>query len=356
MVVSRSALNDRIDQKEDCFMNLPRYIGILTLAFSFTTIGEAQQSAATSDTAVTLAPALKLEKLSDTPKSGDVLDKNSSTLLESNETQVAIESSNIHNRVNTDRLFANVHNPFENASSTDESTAADPAPQTVSSDGWQFRFTPYLWIAGISGNAGIGNLSVNVNSGITDSNVHLSFGFMGTLEARKNRFIIITDLQYSNLGTDHPTPGPLFTSAEASFKTFILDPEVGYRIAENTDKGTSVDVVGGFRYWHLNTDLTFTAGALPAITASRSRGWVDAVGGIRGRARLSKRLFVIGKADLGGGGSKFTYQLFGGVGLLMGKRFALIGGYRDLSVDYNKDNFLFDVALHGPVFGLSIRF
>jgi hypothetical protein len=67
-------------------------------------------------------------------------------------------------------------------------------------------------------------------------------------------------------------------------------------------------------------------------------------------------LFVIGKADLGGGGSKFTYQLFGGVGLLMGKRFALIGGYRDLSVNYNKDNFLFDVDLHGPIAGLSIRF
>ena len=356
MAVSRSALNDRIDQKEDCFMNLPRYIGILTLAFAFTTVAKAQQIAPTSDTAVEVPSAPKTENRSDTAKSDDALDKNASTFVESNEKPVASESSSGHKRVNTDGLFANVHNPFENAVTKNESAAADPAPQTVSSDGWQFRFTPYLWIAGISGNAGIGNLSVNVNSGITDSNVHLSFGFMGTLEARKNRFIIITDLQYSNLGTDHPTPGPLFTSAEASFKTFILDPEVGYRIAENTDKGTSVDVVGGFRYWHLNTDLTFTAGALPAITASRSRGWVDAVGGIRGRARLSKRLFVIGKADLGGGGSKFTYQLFGGVGLLMGKRFALIGGYRDLSVNYNKDNFLFDVALHGPVFGLSIRF
>jgi hypothetical protein len=242
------------------------------------------------------------------------------------------------------------------ASETMNSGSQSPKPPAVDPDKWQFRFTPYLWIAGISGNAGIGNLTVNVDSGITDTNVHLSFGFMGTLEARKNRFIIITDLQYSNLGTDNPTPGPLFTEATANFKTFILDPEVGYRIAENTDKGTSVDVVGGFRYWHLKPDLTFTAGLLPAITATRSRGWVDAVGGIRGRARLSKRLFVIGKADLGGGGSKFTYQLFGGVGLLMGKRFALIGGYRDLKVNYNKDNFLFDMALHGPIMGLSIRF
>ena len=338
-------------------MKLSRLIALLTLALTFTTIAKAQQIAPTSDIAVEASPAPKTVQRSDASKSDDALDKNASTLAESSEPPVGqAVSSTRNNRVNTDHLFAHVHNPFETAASNDETTAADPAPQTANSDGWQFRFTPYLWIAGISGNAGIGNLSVNVDSGITDTNVHLSFGFMGTLEARKNRFIIITDFQYSNLGTDHPTPGPLFTSATASFKTFILDPEVGYRIAENTDKGTSVDVVGGFRYWHLNSELTFTAGALPAISASRSRGWVDAVGGIRGRARLSKRLFVIGKADLGGGGSKFTYQLFGGMGLLMGKRFALIGGYRDLSVDYNKDNFLFDVALHGPILGLSIRF
>ena len=338
-------------------MKLSRLIALLTLAFTLTTIVKAQQIGPTSDTTVEVSPAPKIEKRSDPPNSDDA-NKNASAFVEPSEAvaRVASETSTGHNRVNTDRLFANIHNPFENAPANNESITSDPVPQSGGSDGWQFRFTPYLWIAGISGNAGIGNLSVKVDSGITDTNVHLSFGFMGTLEARKDRFIIVTDLQYSNLGTDHPTPGPLFTSATANFKTFILDPEVGYRIAENTDKGTSVDVVGGFRYWHLEPDLTFTAGALPTVTASRSRGWVDAVGGIRGRARLSKRLFVIGKGDLGGGGSKFTYQLFGGMGLLMGKRFALIGGYRALSVDYNKDNFLFDVVLHGPVFGLSIRF
>jgi hypothetical protein len=328
------------------------------LIVCFTSITHAQQVAVTSDTTVEIPSNVTDEKLSEVRKSDDAVDKKAPVSVQSSEKaeQNSIESFTTHRRANTDGLFANVPNPFENAPSKNDSTVATPAPQSVDSDDWQFRFTPYLWIAGISGNAGIGNLSVNVDSGITDTNVHLSFGFMGTLEARKNRFIIVTDLQYSNLGTDDPTPGPLFTDATANFKTFILDPEVGYRIAENTDKGSSVDVMGGFRYWNLKSDLTFTAGALPAATATRSRGWVDAVGGIRGRARLSKRLFVIGKADAGGGGSKFTYQLFGGVGLLMGKRFALIGGYRDLSVNYNKDNFLFDVDLIGPILGLSIRF
>jgi hypothetical protein len=236
------------------------------------------------------------------------------------------------------------------------STETAPSPQAQPTDEWQFQFTPYLWIAGVSGQAGLGNLVVDVNSGLGDSDVHLNFGFMGTFQARKNRFVILTDVQYTNLGSDRPTPGPLFSAATADFKTFILDPEVGYRLVDNPDKAAFVDVVGGIRYWHVRTDLNFSAGLLPAVSASRSRGWVDAVIGLRGKTHFSKKWFVTGKADLGGGGSKFTYQLFGGVGVQVSKSIALFGGYRALSVDYDKDNFLFDMILSGPVVGIGFRF
>jgi hypothetical protein len=254
------------------------------------------------------------------------------------------------------KVVAQAGNPFEHTSDANDLTTASPKPQAVDEDKWHFQLTPYLWIAGITGRAGIGNLIVDVDAGITDSDVDLNFGFMGTFEARKNRFIILTDLQYSNLGTDRATPRALFSSASADFKTFVLDPEVGYRIVDNPEKGAFVDVLAGIRYWHLRTDLTFNAGLLSAVSATRSRGWVDAVAGIRGRAHLSKRIFLTGKADLGGGGSDFTYQLFGGAGVLVGKRYALLAGYRHLAVNYNKDGFLFDTSLQGPMFGFGIKF
>jgi len=265
-------------------------------------------------------------------------------------------STGLPRRGATNNLFTRVSNPFEKTTERTDSDAASPKPQAVDPDEWRFTFTPYLWVAGISGDVGIGSASVNVDAGITDSNVKLNFGFMSTFSARKNRFVILTDLQYSNLGSEHATPGPLFSTARADFKTFVLDPEVGYRLVDNPEKNASIDVLGGIRYWHLRTDLTFNQGLLSAVTLSRSRSWVDAVAGLKASTNISKRIFLTGKADLGGGGSKFTYQLFGGVGLLMGKHFSLIGGYRHLSVDYNKDGFLFDTALAGPVFGLAIRF
>lgn len=243
----------------------------------------------------------------------------------------------------------------KNHATTEASTTVSPEPQTAGPGEWQFQLTPYLWIASISGRAGIGNLVTDTSTGVTSTGVELNFGFMGTLEARRDKLIILTDLQYSDLATEKGNPGPLFSSTRASFKTFVLDPEVGYRVLDN-GKGATLDVLGGLRYWHLNADIQFRAGVLPATGGDRSRSWIDAVGGLRGKAALSKKLFVSGKADLGGGGSKFTYQLFGGVGINVNERVALIGGYRDLKVNYDKDNFLFDMSLHGPIMGVGFKF
>jgi hypothetical protein len=269
---------------------------------------------------------------------------------------------NLTHRDNVDARSEDANSVTRSRSTTAEVIAANESakvllePQT-SNEGWQFQFTPYLWIAGLSGHAGIGDVVVDVNSGITDSDVHLNFGFMATFEARKDRLILLTDLQYSNLGTDRPRPqAVIFTSASADFKTFILDPEIGYRVAQNSAKGRFLDVLGGIRYYHLRSDLTLDSNIVASRFATASKDWVDAVGGVRGRAHLTPKLFLLGKADVGGGGSKFTYQLVGGLGYQISERIAIVGAYRDLSVDYDKDLFLFDMSLHGPIVGLGIKF
>lgn len=230
----------------------------------------------------------------------------------------------------------------------------EPKPQDPDPDIWHFQFSPYLWIAGVTGQAGIGDLIVDIDSGLGDEHVKLNSGFMGAFEARKNKFILLADLQYSNLGIERPTPrGLLFSGAEADFKTFIFDPEVGYRVAENVEKRRSVDIMGGIRIWRLEMNLNFLPGILAARSATGTRTWVDAVGGVRGKMYLSKSIFISGKTDLGGGGAKFTWQLFGVAGIHVHDKIALVGGYRALSVNYDRDGFLFDNILHGPILGAT---
>ncbi len=273
-----------------------------------------------------------------------VIDSNQTANAEATRTSPAVQ-----------RIAANAIKSKANLFEDTTNVSPDPAPQAPDPDEWHFQFSPYLWIAGISGRAGIGDVEVEVDSAITDENVKLNSGFMGVFEARKNRFVLLADVQYSNLGTDRPRPrGILFSSAEADFKTFIFDGEAGYRVAENVTDKRSLDIVGGIRVWRLETNLTLISATLaPDRFASATRSWVDAVGGVRGRAFLTERIFVAGKADLGGGGSKFTWQLFGVGGFQVHPRVALVGGYRWLSVNYDKDNFLFDNIIHGPVLGAT---
>ncbi|HSE99208.1 MAG TPA: hypothetical protein VLD57_13145 [Blastocatellia bacterium] len=230
---------------------------------------------------------------------------------------------------------------------------APPGPQS-SSEEWQFQFTPYLFMSGIKGTAGARGFTSEVDAKFSDIIDEVNFGFMGTFEARKNKFMFLTDMLYINLSDSEATPGPLFSSVKADFKVFILDPEVGYRVAEKN--GASLDLLGGLRYWHVNLRLDFREGVLPAVEAERSKNWVDAVGGLRVRAPLSERWFVVGKVDLGGGGSDFTYQFVGAVGVDVAKSVSLLFGYRYLSVDYDKDDFLFDMSLKGPIIGARFRF
>ncbi len=236
------------------------------------------------------------------------------------------------------------------------SSLMTPAPQTVNQDKWQFQFTPYFWLAGLHGTGGTASRTANVDESFSDIFDALNFAFMATFEARKGKFVSLTDIEYVSVSDEKATPGPLFSTVDAGFKTFIFDQEVGYRFYQNPDNGASIDLLGGARVWHVSTDFEFGAGILPATRIDGSRNWVDAVGGLRGKAPLSKKMFVTGKFDLGGGGSKFTYQLFGGAGYGINERIALIFGYRVLDVNYNKNNFVYDMNQRGPIVGLGFKF
>ena len=262
----------------------------------------------------------------------------------------AIDSKKSEVTANVDTIRASV------PTATKPTSPETPVPQTVDQDKWQFQFSPYFWLAGLHGTGGVGNRTTAVDESFRDVFDALNFAFMGTFEARKGKFISLTDLEYVSVSDEKATPGPLFSTVDAGFKTFIFDQEVGYRLLENPEKGASLDVLGGARVWHVSTDFEFGAGILPATRIQASRNWVDAVGGLRGKMALSQKIFLTGKFDLGGGGSKFTWQVFGGAGYNLNPKIALIFGYRVLDVDYDKNNFIYDMNQRGPILGLGFRF
>ena len=235
-------------------------------------------------------------------------------------------------------------------------TGSAPRTQPTSDDKWHFVFSPYLWLAGLHGETGGPNRTVQVDESFGDIFHSLKFAFMGVFEAHKNKWAIQTDVEFVSLEDDRATPGPLFSSANAKIKTFVFTPEAGYKIYDDPDKGSFVQVLGGARIWHISTDLTLNAGVLPAVQIKESRTWVDGVVGLRGKAALTEKVFFLGRFDVGGGRSKFTYQLFGGLGYNITEKIALVAGYRALDVNYDRNNFLYDTNQRGPIIGAGFRF
>lgn len=235
-------------------------------------------------------------------------------------------------------------------------TAAEAAASRAqgSSDKWVFVVAPYLWLAGMDGTVGVGDFTTDIDPSASDLLNALNFGFMGTFEARKNKFMLITDLMYISLEETKDTSGPLFSALKANLKAFMLSPVAGYRLAEK--EGASLDAIVGIRFWHTSTRLELEPGLLAGRVADSSKNWADVIGGLRGQVHLSRIFSVIGRGDAGGGGSDLTYQLFGGIGIDVSKSASLFAGYRYLYMKYTREESLFDGALKGVVLGAAFRF
>ena len=236
-------------------------------------------------------------------------------------------------------------------------SAQSPAPSSSSpTAGWQVELVPYLWGSGVDGTVGIGNRTADVDASFRNVLDHLHFAAMGMVDAHHDRFTLITDVFYTDLRGQAATPGPLFSSVNPQQKLFIMTPLAGYRVIDNNDSW--VDVVGGMRLWQTKSELQFRAGVLPSLDVETSRGWGDAIVGLRARTVIpfASKWWVNTYGDLGGGGSDFTWQVVGTAGLDFQEHYALVLGYRYLSVDFNRNNYLLDTALKGPIVGFTFKF
>jgi hypothetical protein len=231
-------------------------------------------------------------------------------------------------------------------------TALNEAPPSE----WSFHFTPYLWAAALKGDVALGPLAppVHIDAGFIDILNHLRMTFMGTFEVRIDKIGFISDLSY--LAVKVSGTGPLgFVNGELNDKTFFGTFAGAYRLI---DQGTAwVDAIGGARTWWREDVLDIT-GPGGAISASRSRAWVDPIVGLRVQSYLNSKFYVQVYGDIGGFGvaAKSDWQAVGLLGYQYDASKSFFAGYRYLAVDYRADGYIFDVKLSGPVFGASFKF
>ncbi|AOB33013.1 hypothetical protein AKI39_23095 [Bordetella sp. H567] len=186
---------------------------------------------------------------------------------------------------------------------------------------------------------------------------NLDVGAMGTVEARKGRWGILFDAIYVKVGEDSkPLLEGDLGKARLHVSQTILQLAGAYRIVD--DRVFPIDVLAGVRYTYLDSDLSFTRSPLLPNGADRSNNvdWTDGFVGIRGRYYLTDKWSVLGYADAGTGGTKYSWQLIAGTDYQFNKSVVGKFGYRILSMKYESDKFLYQGKTAGLYLGVGIKF
>jgi hypothetical protein len=193
------------------------------------------------------------------------------------------------------------------------------AQETGSDDDWKFIGKLYFWGADIGGNTNSGNV---IDVSIGDLLDNLTFGFMGGLEARKNKWSFLGDVIYlsesankKNIALPAPSvPGGVANfDADLDLKSWVVNLIAGYNIWD-TDQGM-LDVVAGARYTNMAVDFGLELSGTPIkITPSDSENIWDGIIGVKGHLNFSESWYLPYYLDIGAGQSDFTWQAIGGVG------------------------------------------
>ncbi len=233
-------------------------------------------------------------------------------------------------------------------------SAAEPKDH----DGWNYRFTPYLWGANLTANLpGQDSSPVPFYKLLDD----LAMGFMGEFEARKDVWTFNVDTIYMDVkdtvteSVNLPELGPVDLGVTGDLKGLVVTPTVGYVIAESDQ--ARVELLGGVRYLDLSLKANLSADGMVLLNGKESRSDWDGVIGARATVFLNDKWYMPLYGDVGTGDSDLTWQLGAGIGYRFNKvNVTLAYRYLKYEFDSGSDAILDNLTMKGPALGVSFYF
>ena len=243
--------------------------------------------------------------------------------------------------------------------------------RAASDSTWQFQLTPYLWTPSVEADTQLGPLQSDVSANFSDIVDDFDlWGVMGRLEAHRDRLTLFADGFHTSLENDETfTQGPIAVALEADIELSTVELGASYALLDhrfdNERTGIRLEALGGGRYTRYQSELGATG--LGPFGLSTSLGgtaeWVDPFVGGRVRIDVTDRLAIRVYGDAGGFGAADADLSWKARALLdwrVSENIALLGGYQVYGLDFDEGSGRgrvgFDGQLHGPIFGLGLRF
>ncbi len=242
-------------------------------------------------------------------------------------------------------LLTSLFIPFVMISQTNDSTELE------NKSDWEFNVTPYVWFSGLSADISFLNQNIPVEASFSDVVKNLKMAGLLHAEAKKGRWIIITDLVYMKLDKRGRIE-LLNLDTNLELKQFIADLDLGYNVL-NVDDWLFLDVYGGLRYFETSSQLSVGTQTLLDKTINVN----DPVLGVRFKTMTDK--WINGaQIDAGGFGLGSEISWKGNIyaGYRFSESFSMLIGFQGYGVDYKKDAFGLDMVVAGFATGFNFNF
>ncbi len=245
------------------------------------------------------------------------------------------------------------------------------APQQSNAEGIEWTIAPYIWIPGVDLDTTVESDPI-IGPGVSLNGLidKLDGVFMGHFEGRGDRFGLFVDMIYLSLadsnvisiGPGGPILGDLNTDTNLTLKLY----EIGgvYRIG-NDDPGSAMfDILLGARVVDVdqNINLILPGPGMTPVNRSNAVSESDAFIGGRFSGNFADKWHYKARADIGGGGTSGTFNIFGSVGYTFGQTglFSFDLGYRymTIKIEDSQDGTSTetDITLSGPLLGFIFIF
>lgn len=230
------------------------------------------------------------------------------------------------------------------------------AGETPTSDEWEFSGTIYLWATAFGGEVKRGG---DIDITFDDVLQNLDGAFLGAIEARKDKWVLNTDIIYlkvsaSDSGLLRPAAGDVALGGSIELDSWVITPSLGYNLI-NSKTGT-LDAFVGARYLSLDSTVKLSStGPLGGryTKIDPSENYTDGIVGVRGKLNLEGNWSLPYYIDAGSGDSETTWQTYGGIDYHMDNT-NLFFGYRYLEWDLGDAIDTLNVS--GPIVGVKYTF
>jgi hypothetical protein len=224
-----------------------------------------------------------------------------------------------------------------------------------SGSGWEFELAPmFLWGMSIDGTSEVGPVELPLNIDFTDGVLeNLAAVFTLHFEAKKKDLTLFTEIQYADLTPSAEIRGG--PTVDVEFQNTLFELGAAYRVG--TTGSTDWEVLGGARYTDQAISATIEESGVTVMDVDE--GWWDGFVGGRVITRLSPKWTLMGRADIGAGGSDLVWNIAGFADYRFNDWGSVFAGWKWLDYDYESgsglDRYGYDALQQGPLAGLTIH-